>query len=259
MCFQRWIFVFLISFSCLVAEPPFLGVSIPKSGTHLLVKLLNFLTGCKYVGGWNGSLTEKQLEEVLLNLNPKERYPFCHANEPHYLKFAKSHPKYIKMLQIRDLRDLLVSAAFYFSSKLEGLGLNSFDEKLTFVLTSNTVYSNWVENNAKIVMAWISLPNIYVIRFEDLVGEKGQGSEEKQREVITFISSLLNIHLTQDRLDWIVNHLFGELNDPVSWTFRKGQIGDWKKCFQPHHKLFFNQRWGAYQQALGYPIFEIEN
>ena len=107
-------------------------------------------------------------------------------------------------------------------------------------------------------MAWVALPNTFVIRFEDLIGEKGQGNEEKQRETISFIASLLNIHLTPDRLDWVVDHLFGIPNDRVSWTFRSGQIGDWEEYFQPHHRTLFNQCWGAYLQALGYPLCEIE-
>ena len=259
MHFKRWIFAFLLSISCFANETPFLGTSIPKSGTHLLMKLLNFLTECKPTGSWNGSLTKTQMEELLLNLNSKKLYSFSHANEPYYLDFAQSQPEYIKLIQIRDLRDTLISAVFHFDSELEKLGIKSFEDRLTFILTSDTVCTLWVKNNANTIMKWISLPNAFVIRFEDLVGEKGQGSEEKQRETIQFISSLLNIRLTQDRLDWIVDHLFGgDPRERVSWTFRRGQIGDWKKYFQPHHRVLFNQLWGAYQQALGYPLCEIE-
>lgn len=259
MTIYKWVFIFLFTISCFASEQHYLLTSIPKSGSHLLVKLVSLLTGGRHVPGWNGALSENQVEDVLLNLDYQERFPFCHANEPHYLTFAKKHPEYVKLFQIRDLRDVLISAVFYFNSKLEALGLTSFDEKLAFVLTSNTVYSNWIENNAKLVTQWTSLPNTYLIRFEDLVGEKGLGSEEKQRELITLISSLLHIPLIQDQLDWIVTNLFGkEDKHPATWTFRKGLIGEWKHLFQSHHKKLFNERWGIYQELLGYPTFDDE-
>ncbi|HEY2810415.1 MAG TPA: sulfotransferase domain-containing protein [Rhabdochlamydiaceae bacterium] len=256
MFLLRWILVCFYCASAFCSQTYFLGVSIPKSGTHLLVKLFKLMTDCSYVGGWNGRLTEAQVDNLLLNVDFTKNYPFCHANEPHYLNFAKKHPEYVKLFQIRDLRDALVSAAFYFEAELEELGCHTFDEKLAFVLTSNTVYSNWVENNVKLFSTWISLPNTYVIRFEDLVGEKGGGSGEKQKETITWIHSLLNKDLSQEKLDWIIDHLFGFPGDKVSWSFRKGYVGDWKLYFQEHHKRLFNQRWGKYQQTLGYSIFE---
>jgi hypothetical protein len=257
MLFRRWALLFALYCSSLSTEPLFLGVSIPKSGTHLLIKLLNILTDGKPIGSWNGTLSQDQFALRLLNLEGTRLYSFSHANEPHYLEFAKNQPEIPKIIQIRDLRDALVSAVFHFDSKFEKLGLTSFDEKLTSVITSKEIYTTWIKNNVQFALQWMAMPNAFVVRFEDLVGNKGQGNDEKQRETILSIATLLHIHVRTDWLDSITDHLFGEPNDPVSRTFRRGQIGTWKEYFQPSHKWLFNQYWGEYQQALGYPLCEI--
>lgn len=252
----RLIYLALFCVTAFAEQSPFLLTSIPKSGSHLLIKLIHLMTNCKAIGGWNGKLSAVEIDRILREIDPSKEFSFCHANEPHYFDFAKRHPEYVKFFQIRDLRDVMVSAAFYFSEKLEKLELKTFDEKLTFVLTSNTVYSNWIENNAKLYSNWMALPNCYPIRFEDLVGEAGGGSAQQQTETIIKIFSLLNLELSEEKLDWIVDHLFGYPKDRISWTFRKGLIGDWKTCFQDHHKRLFNQRWGRYQKMLGYSLCE---
>lgn len=98
-------------------------------------------------------------------MDSSKTFSFSHVNEPHYLDFARRHPEHVKLFQVRDLRDVMVSSVFYFTEKLENLGLKTFDEKLTFVLTSNTTISNWLENNVKLYQAWMTLPNTYAIRF----------------------------------------------------------------------------------------------
>ncbi|MDB6082093.1 MAG: Sulfotransferase protein [Chlamydiia bacterium] len=215
------------------------------------------MTGCDAIGSWNGKLPAEEIDRLLLEIDSSKFFSFSHANEPHYLDFAKRHPEYVKLFEVRDLRDVMVSAVFHFNEQLEKRGLRTFDEKLTFILTSNTICSNWIENNAKLYPEWIALPNTYVIRFEDLIGKAGKGSRKKQKETISLIFSVLNMELTQAKLNWIADNLFGHPQDKISWTFRKGHIGDWKIYFQDHHKRFFNKRWGKYQKKLGYSLCKV--
>jgi hypothetical protein len=259
MRFIQLMLILLYSVSSFGEEIPFLVTSIPKSGSHLFVKLIYLMTDCSSIGHWNGKFSGKEIDQFLLHIDNSKFFSFSHANEPHYLDFAKRHPEQVKLFQVRDLRDVMVSAVFYFHEKLEKLNLQTFDEKLTFVLTSNSNYSNWIENNAKLYPAWATLPNTYTIRFEDLVGEAGNGSKKKQKETISFVFSLLHKELTEEKLDWIVDNLFGYPQDRISWTFRKGCIGEWKVYFQDHHKRLFNKRWGKYQRMLGYSLCEVED
>lgn len=257
MRFLRLIFIFFYFIDGFGGQTPFLVTSIPKSGSNLFVKLIYLMTDCRAVGSWNGKMPAEEIDHLLLNLDNTGLFSFSHANEPHYLDFAKRHPEYVKLFQIRDLRDVMVSAVFHFNKELEKRGLRTFDQKLTFMLTSNIGHPSWIENNAKLYSEWVALPNTHVIRFEDLVGEAGKGSAEKQKEVISLVFSALNRELTQAKLDWIVDNLFGRPSDEISWTFRKGHIGDWKIYFQEHHKLLFNKRWGKYQEMLGYSLCEV--
>ena len=69
--------------------------------------------------------------------------------------------------------------------------------------------------------------NLFVVRFEDLVGSKGGGSDKAQYEVVRRLCEALRIPVQRGKINTILESLYGN-----SVTFRKGMIGEWKKSFK---------------------------
>ena len=94
-----------------------------------------------------------------------------------------------------------------------------------------------------------------LVRFENLVGEKGGGSLNSQLEELKKIATFLNIPLSQDALSVIAHELYGIQslkNTALAATFREGKIGAWRNTFKEEHKEKFKKRFNERLIALGY-------
>lgn len=80
----------------------------------------------------------------------------------------------------------------------------------------------------KSMLQWKDHDNNLTIKFEDLVGEKGDGSLSNQLITIRAIINHLELRdqISDDMISDIAKNSFG-----VSGTFRKGKIGGWKSTF----------------------------
>ncbi len=225
--------VFLLLFSSVTAaktaQRDFFLVSIPKSGTHLAVKLLVLLTD-KKPNALNASINiennrYKIFEDLVLNLKITNQFAYNHTEKgylgEHFALFGKQHPEYVQIVQIRDLRDVIVSYIYHPGSLqhfIEEMGGDfSIEEKLTHILSKNE--SPWalhLEKNITDAIDMISDSNVFVLRFEELIGPEGGGSLETQVQAITRLASELQVPLTESKLNFIRNNLFGNNNGPTS-------------------------------------------
>ena len=71
---------------------------------------------------------------------------------------------------------------------------------------------------------WQTEPFVLTIRFEDLVGARGGGSDVRASECLEQIADHIAVHLTAHLKQDILDNLYGE-----TITFRKGQIGTWRE------------------------------
>ena len=110
----------------------------------------------------------------------------------------------------------------------------------------------WMElDTAKRMSLFLPLlesPYTLTVRFENLVGARGGGSDAVQRNEIEKIAAHLGMRLTPDDIDCVIEKAF----NPKSPTFRKGLIGDWKSHFTPEHKDAFKRVAGQLLIDLGY-------
>jgi len=240
-------------------------MTIPKSGTHLVNKLLMMLSDKKSV-----HLVDTQefgmdkvyfpphshaRPETLLNLYPINQRPCfeAHFNYSDLVRaYLKEKDDYVKIIMVRDLRDVCVSTAFYMDEHLDNsIGPNpSFDEKLLYIieghgLLANSVYN--VEREANEALAWMKEPSVIACRFENLCGKAGGGTRNAQENQIILIANALGVTLSTEELNAIVDNLWG--NSP---TFRQGKQGGWKKYFKHYHIKAFKKRLGALLIQLGY-------
>lgn len=263
---------------------PFYVLTIPKAGTFLLNKMLVMLTGKSGAPVWDvfnqishvwkfansadpsSLIAHKELEKSFKERSRLNEFHLAHMNfAENFLRYSIKHPEYEKIVLIRDLRDVCISAVYYLSEEIEkAIHSNRFDDKLMFIINGGTLSdergffdSFWkLDKLADIAAEWIKDPTVTVCRFEDLIGEKGGGSLEAQQRQITEIANALGISLTSKKLDKITSQLFGVKKGlETGATYREGKIGGWAAHFKEEHQEAFNRRLGKVQQKLGYPIF----
>ena len=230
----------------LVSQPTIL-VSVPKCGTHLLVKLIALLNN--KTGTRAPTITALYQKEMQTSLKPGFFY-VAHApcSRNNLLMAHKTKAKII--LCLRDPRDVFISYAHYLkrefndkTNKKQKLTFNNglqggwefadlpIDNMITefikeFPLKGPEIskYTTIVEFYAQF-LAWPeNYSNILVTSFEKLIGSKGGGDSEMQIKEIKRIAAFLEVQLTPTQINAICENLFGGTN-----TFRKGSIGSWKE------------------------------
>jgi len=246
---------------------PFIICTIPKSGSHMLSKLLRAissntlrpLNGVKEFG--NDKLHfpphESATPEHLFRLFP-ENSPISLAGHfnyhPLFSAYTERHKDCVKIILIRDLRDICVSTTFYINDALnDALGVKAtFDQKLMYVIKGRGFLktSHWnVKRNALLALEWMNDPTVITCRFEDLCGEQGGGSRKAQKKQILAIANAIGANLTSSDLNFLTGYLWGD-----TATFRKGKSGGWKEHFKPQHIKEFNKQMGKLSKQLGYPL-----
>lgn len=136
---------------------------------------------------------------------------------------------------IRDPRSVLLSHVKYFSEKKDYYLYNvlkgkTLEEKINITLKggyflNNTIHLESFYESLKKVDGWFNKNNVYIVRFEDLVGSKGGGDDKIQKRVINDILNFLELSnkFSAKDIDHISSELFGNTH-----TFRTGKIDSWK-------------------------------
>ncbi|HBL10853.1 MAG TPA: hypothetical protein DD379_05505 [Cyanobacteria bacterium UBA11162] len=235
--------------------PKVIANSMPKGGTHLLTRILSLLP--LLIPRWHYHIVSANLKlpEELPNIR-KGQYISTHLYWSQELINALNTTEIRTLFIIRDLRDVVVSRAYYLTHMLRGHPLDSYlnslsdSEQLMAAIVGVEGYGimQSIGNWARGYMPWLDEQTCLTIRFEDLIGSSGGGSDEKQIETVRAILFHLNIQLSENQIQEIANKaFFNKVN-----TFRKGQIGDWENHFTEEHKQTFKEIAGEALIKLGY-------
>jgi hypothetical protein len=220
---------------------------------------MTLMTGMEVSNLWDRVIKLSKLRYHLNKSQKEGKILHIHATPLwHIVKtFQRAHKVIFLM---RDPRDQLISMLYYIKEKnWEYYELSnhtifatlSMDEQIDEMITGR-LFGHSVPNEIiKHRMPWMSLPEdfVYTAHFENLVGKKGGGSEEAQRNEILNIANFLNIQLTEEKLEEILEKSYGK---PGERTFRSGQIGSWKHYFNELHKNNFKLIFGKELIELGY-------
>ncbi len=242
--------------------PKLLVNSIPKSGTHLLAKVINNM-GFKHAGQINHPeinnvpshrlLTMEEIEQKMKSLK-KGRYVVGHKSfDEDFDKLLRKN-KFSHILIVRDPRDVAVSKAFYLLKKPEAAlhaHFTGLSERERFIACINGVPERMrsIAEIYNIFMPWLNESSCLMIKFEDLVGSQGGGSDEKQSETLGHISGHLGLSFDESKLKEIALKSFNK----NSVTFRKGKIGDWANWLDDE-MLSILKKDEAVFQKFGYTI-----
>lgn len=232
-------------------------VSIAKSGTGLVHKCIYKLTDKKR--GYVPTIRDyKELNKKL--------FVGTHFAHTKVLNKVLSSQKIKKVVvNIRDPRDVLVSAARYYpdfrvmdpSSATDWRSVHPFKNKnlkkivrgyleagLKGRLMPTAIY------DVKVASEFIKNSNtdFLVVRYEDLVGSKGKGgNDQSQLEEVTKIAHFLDVGIQDKDLKEIGETIFGGTS-----TFRKGGSGGWKDYFDDDMKRMCKDLIGKELIELGY-------
>lgn len=246
--------------------PVLLGISFPKSGTHLLDQiLLGFSNVAPYAKrvhsfyaeyeGESGKKREPQQALAWLDFLQNNDVASAHLfARPDAIKKVCS-PKFIPYFIFRDPRDVVVSHVFYVT-EMESKhvhhayyqSLPDFDSRLTVSILgrpdSNIEFSNIAER-FKPYLDWLNHKEILSIHFEDLIHNRA----ETLTRIMNHFLDKVPLH-TSGNL--ILDSLESSINPTKSPTFRSGKTGEWKKYFNDEHKEFFKKVAGELLIKLGY-------
>ena len=212
--------------------------------------------------------------------DPDYPYYLCtHFWVPPHVEQIHTALEVKKIICIRDLRDVMMTIAhkmlegswpgcnWQFPETLKAFRELTPDERLLHVI--NFEYDPVPIREIRQfsfplvfgqAIQYIQDPNVVVIRYEDLVGEKGNGSNALQMRDLKRLAEALNVNLSDEKLEEIASHLYGDRpneerrlkrTDPQI-TFRKGKIGSWKEAFKEEHKRAFKERYGKALILMGY-------
>ncbi len=246
--------------------PPIFGNAKPKSGSHLLLQVLNGFTHImpyRYVEAdpirtitKNG--TRNTQDEILANLRtlPSGVIGWGYVDAAPELASFLTQSGRVNYFIYRDPRDLLVSQVFFATEMYEEHGMHDFynslpdfSERLKIAISGidrGGLYMVSVKGRYEGVFQWLAQPNVMCIRFEDLVNN---------REA-TLASMLDEVEKTGYKIPTPREKALAILADAIqpkkSHTFRSGKTGGWREYFTDEHKRLFKDVAGDLLVRLGY-------
>ncbi len=241
----------------------FIVTPIPKCGTHLMVKCLKLMTDKNVIDVLNHSDEGflQSLEYAEANNAILKCYQFSERKA-----FLLKNSGYKNIFVCRDPRDACISLIMYMD-KLKGKGtkrdffhvsdnwdLLSFDSKLYAVITGKKCQpylKEWYEHLAN----WTKYSNTLVVKFEDLLGQPGGGTNTLQLETLKKIVAFTNMSISLEEIQNVASQLYSPTSDPQvkkGRAFRPGSIGNWKSFFNKKHIKAFKKRYNHILIKFGY-------
>src|SRR5512139_2642744 len=245
--------------------PLVFGNSKPKSGSHLLLQILNGFTQImpyKYVEAEpvrtiekNGS--RKRKEQVLDEL---QRVPhgvigwgYVEAS-PENVAFLCT-PERVNYFIYRDPRDMLVSQVFFATDMHEEHGMHAYYKSLPDFgarlkvaiggIDQDGLHMVSVKQRYEGVFQWLEQKYVLCIRFEDLINNRDGTLNAMLTEV-----EKTGYQIPTPREKALII-LIEAIQPGKSRTFRSGKTGGWREHFTDEHKQLFKDIAGDLLIRLG--------
>lgn len=245
--------------------PPIIANSFPKSGTHLLIQILQTLPGVRNWGLFLASIPSftfqeikpKRMSKKVLWLAPGEMAG-AHLFYSAEVSAAIKEKNVIHFFIYRDPRDVVISESYYLTlmNRWHRLSkyfraLSNMEERVMFSITGATDpdfpydYPDVAQRFRK-YQPWIYDSNVFSIKYEDLITKK---KDQVVREIVQFYSDRSCLKFS---IDTCIAKALKNINPKNSHTFRQGKIGGWCSVFSEKHKHYFKDISGDLLIALGY-------
>ena len=246
--------------------PPIFGNAKPKSGSHLLLQVLNGL--CRiapyaYVdeepirptkadgGRWTA-------DDILaaLGLIPQGVIGWGYLDATPEITAFLCQPNRVNYFIYRDPRDLLVSQVYFATEMREEHGMHAYYQSLPDVAARLKVAITGINQDGLRMVSvreryagvfkWLEQPAVMCIRFEDLIDQRDA----------TLNAMLDQIEKTGYKIptprEKSIEILVKAIQPKKSHTFRSGKTGGWREHFSDEHKALFKEVAGDLLVRLGY-------
>ena len=244
-------------------NPPVFCNSFPKSGTHLLLQVLQAFPGKVHYGSFIATtppirFRRRSDRDILRRINavaPGEIVP-AHLYFSECAASALSNLGCVHFYIYRDLRDVMLSEANYFVNMAWWHALHrpfrkakSDIERIRLSLhgipESFAEYPD-ISKRFGFYEGWLDRDDTFSIRFEDFIGAN---REFTIRKMADFYASRTGIQLDTDSLIKEALHL---LRPEASHTFHRGEAGRGAKVMPEDVRLEFIETAGELMKRLGY-------
>ncbi len=246
--------------------PPVFGNSKPKSGSHLLLQILNGFTEImpyKYVEAEPIRTIKKSGErrtesniaaDIRAISNGVIGWGYVEASPENAAVLCQ--PNRVNYFIYRDPRDMLVSQIFFATDMHEEHGMHAYYKSLPdFGARLNVAISGIDRDGLKMVSVkqryegvfqWLKQKHVMCIRFEDLINNRDA----------TLNAMLDEVEKTGYKIptprEKALSILVKAIQPKKSHTFRSGKTGGWKEHFTEGHKNLFKDVAGDLLVKLGY-------
>jgi hypothetical protein len=246
--------------------PILLGISFPKSGTHLLDQiLLGFSKVAPYA---------KRLHSFYAEYEGESGIKHTPGQALHWLDtlragdIASAHlfarreavtrvcsPRFVPYFIFRDPRDVVVSHVFYVTEMevrhvhhAYYQSLPDFNARLMVSILGRPdtdIEFPDIADRFALYLDWLNHSEVLTLHFEDLINDR-----------TATLTRIMDHFLTRVPLEatrqLILDSLESSINPSRSPTFRSGKTGEWKKHFTEEHKRVFKEVAGTLLIKLGY-------
>jgi sulfotransferase family protein len=239
------------------AEPKILCISPPKSGTHLLERALCLhprlyrkimpTIGERNVQRWGG------LNGILSRMRPGQVAVSHLMFKPARVRALEKQGARCIFL-VRDPRDMVVSRVFHIAKDVKHPLHEQFrsetdlgklvrwaiegDEDLRSLRKMLEDFAGWLDSGA------------LVVRFEELIGPAGGGDEIRQALALRRVFEHVGVEVTEDQLASIRSGVFSNRSP----TFRRGEIGDYRRYFNDDTRELFREAAGDLLARYAYEL-----
>ena len=246
--------------------PVLLGISFPKSGTHLLDQILLGFSRvapfsrrlhsfyAEYEGESGRRRGAAETRAWLDSLQPRDVTSAHLFADPDAVQRVVA-PLFVPYFIFRDPRDVVVSHVFYVT-EMESrhvhhdyyASLPDLDARLKVsILGRPDIRVEFPNIAARFApyMGWLDHAEVLKIQFEELVNDRTRTLER-------ILDHFLGRAPLPTPRNEILDCLEASINPNRSPTFRSGKTGEWRKYFTPEHKALFKAVTGTLLIKLGY-------
>lgn len=246
--------------------PQIFGNGKPKSGSHLLLQVLNGICQVApyaYVAADPIRTIRKEggrraADKILSDLQALPRgvigWGYLEPTEQNLAFLCQ--PGRVNYFIYRDPRDVLVSQVFFATDMHTGHGMHAyyhslpdFSERLKVAITGinrEELQMVSVARRYASVFEWLKQPAVTSLRFEDLIDHR----EASLNRILDAIEETgYQIPTPRHKA---LEMLVEAIRPKKSHTFRSGKTGGWKQHFSDEHKQLFKEEAGDLLVRLGY-------
>lgn len=160
------------------------------------------------------------------------------------------------LLMVRDPRDMIVSYVKYVTkidlthpAHAYFKALPDDDARIMAAIKGVEGVVSPVSETLEKFSGWLD-SGAMVIRFENIIGANGGGSDIKQREVVGALADFIGVQIGDEKLTNICRDIYS----PKAITFRKPQIGGWKTVLGDNHLGEIEMMAGELMRRYGYSV-----